>query len=283
MKCFYHIDMDGKCSAAIVNLWDFARSAGLSSVAKDYIPINYNMTFPFSIVSENEEVVIVDFSLKEEDFVKLIAITPNIIWIDHHITAIEKANKIPAIKALKGIRRDGTAGCELTWEYFFKGKQAPWIVQLLGDYDVWAFKYGAQTKLLQAGIRLYDTKPTDNNWFNWFRNKDNAVDKLIKEGEIVCQYQKNHHAGLIKAWSFFTEFEGYKIVACNVGSASSLLFDSVEEDYDIMVPFCFDGIQWTVSLFTKKDIDVSKIALKYGGGGHKKAAGFQCKQLPFKK
>jgi uncharacterized protein len=30
-----------------------------------------------------------------------------------------------------------------------------------------------------------------------------------------------------------------------------------------------------------KTVDVSKIAVKYGGGGHKAASGFQCKELPF--
>jgi len=32
-----------------------------------------------------------------------------------------------------------------------------------------------------------------------------------------------------------------------------------------------------------KTVDVSKIALKYGGGGHVGASGFQVKELPFKK
>jgi nanoRNase/pAp phosphatase (c-di-AMP/oligoRNAs hydrolase) len=60
------------------------------------------------------------------------------------------------------------------------------------------------------------------------------------------------------------------------------MFDTVEEDYDIMMPFVFDGKRWTVSLYTKKkDIDVSELAKKHGGGGHRQAAGFQCDQLPF--
>jgi nanoRNase/pAp phosphatase (c-di-AMP/oligoRNAs hydrolase) len=46
-----------------------------------------------------------------------------------------------------------------------------------------------------------------------------------------------------------------------------------------MMPFCFDGKQWTYSMYTLKDINVSEIAKKYGGGGHKKAAGFQSDKL----
>jgi nanoRNase/pAp phosphatase (c-di-AMP/oligoRNAs hydrolase) len=72
------------------------------------------------------------------------------------------------------------------------------------------------------------------------------------------------------------------VQTCALPILSSQIFDTVKEDYDIMIPFCFDGKQWTVSMYTKnKEIDVSIIAKKYGGGGHKNAAGFQCKELPF--
>jgi nanoRNase/pAp phosphatase (c-di-AMP/oligoRNAs hydrolase) len=41
-----------------------------------------------------------------------------------------------------------------------------------------------------------------------------------------------------------------------------------------------DGSQYTVSLYSET-IDVSVIAKKHGGGGHKGAAGFVCPKLPF--
>jgi oligoribonuclease NrnB/cAMP/cGMP phosphodiesterase (DHH superfamily) len=106
--------------------------------------------------------------------------------------------------------------------------------------------------------------------------------KELEAGKIALKYRDNYYAGLVKAWSFFVNFEGYKAIACNAGSVSSQLFDIVEEEYDIMMPFVFNGKKWTVSLYTKKEnIDVSEIALKYGGGGHRKAAGFQCDTLPW--
>jgi nanoRNase/pAp phosphatase (c-di-AMP/oligoRNAs hydrolase) len=40
---------------------------------------------------------------------------------------------------------------------------------------------------------------------------------------------------------------------------------------------------WNVSLYsTKPEIDCGEIAKSFGGGGHKGAAGFQGKELPFK-
>ena len=50
-----------------------------------------------------------------------------------------------------------------------------------------------------------------------------------------------------------------------------------------MIAFGWTPIgMWRVSLYTIFDhIDVSEIAKKYGGGGHKNAAGFVCDNLPF--
>ena len=49
-----------------------------------------------------------------------------------------------------------------------------------------------------------------------------------------------------------------------------------------MLTFGWRKGQWAVSLYSSNaDIDVSKIAKAKGGGGHKGAAGFQCKTLPF--
>ena len=44
----------------------------------------------------------------------------------------------------------------------------------------------------------------------------------------------------------------------------------------------FNGEKWIVSMYSTT-CDISGICKKYGGGGHSKAAGFQCTVLPFKK
>jgi oligoribonuclease NrnB/cAMP/cGMP phosphodiesterase (DHH superfamily) len=280
MKCFYHTDMDGKCAGAIVYKFykrdrDYTVSMGEEC---QFIPINYNNDFPFDSIAPGEAIVIVDFSLqKEGEFQRLLEITEHVIWIDHHKTAIEKHGDIQ----MEGIRRDGVSGCELTWEYFYPRASVPRVVTLLGDYDIWAFKYGDDTKNLQSGIRLHDTRPESPEWMRWLDSLYNPIE-MITEGVIATKYRDNYYAGLIKAWSFPVEFEGLRGIACNAGSVSSQLFDTAGDDYDIMIPFVYDGTNWTVSLYTKRDdLDVSEIAKKYGGGGHRKASGFQCGKLPF--
>jgi oligoribonuclease NrnB/cAMP/cGMP phosphodiesterase (DHH superfamily) len=270
--------MDGKCAAAIVfrsQVWMY--QDGVTALTPEMIDIDYKDIVDLKTILPNEEIWIVDFSFKPEVMEELLKITQNITWIDHHKTAMEYKYS----KELKGIRDNNFSGCELTWNYLHPTIPMPKIVKMLGRYDVWDFsKYGEDLNRLQAGIRLFDHNPENLNWTEWFKNYAD-LSKELEGGYFALRYRNNQYASLIKAWSFWATFEGYKAICCNAGSVSSQLFDSIKEDYDLMIPFIFDGIQWKISLYTKKDIDCSEIAKKYGGGGHKQAAGFQCKELPF--
>jgi len=271
MKCFYHIDMDGKCAAAIV----YREYKDIKC-----IPINYNINFPFDIIEKDEEIIIVDYSLqKENEFKKLLDITKNVIWIDHHKTAIEKHNECTNIRGIRSIEK---SGCELTWDFFHPDNETPKIVQLLGDYDTWSFKF-EETKFVQEGIQLYPNNPESYLWNYWFINQHEDINHLIENGKVALLSKINYYKQYVSNWSYYTEFEGYKCIVCNIGLGSSKVFDSIEKNYDIMIVFIFDGNLFTISLYTEKNIDVSLIAKKYKGGGHYKAAGFQCKELPFKR
>lgn len=281
MKCFHHNDLDGRCSAAIV------AKAMLGKMSdKDFIELDYKDSFPFHVIEESEEVIIVDYSLQTPgDFEHLLEITENVVWIDHHKTAIEKH---PDMAHLAGIRSLEKAACALTWDYFFPNQLIPYACSLLDDYDTWTFRFGDDTRRFQAGMKLKFNSPLSPIWNNILDRKHRIgelyhYEEIINDGKIALQYQENQYAGVVKSWSFEVMFEGYRAICCNSHERRSQLFDSVydPEKHDIMIPFIFDGSHWSVSIYaTKPEIDVSAIALKYGGGGHKQAAGFVCEKLP---
>jgi oligoribonuclease NrnB/cAMP/cGMP phosphodiesterase (DHH superfamily) len=266
MKCFHHTDGDGLCSGAIVKKFYGDKY--------EYIKYDYK-DFPYDSIEKDEEIILVDCSC---DFYKLLEITNNITWIDHHLSVIKEYEHLK----LQGLRVDGTAACELCWRYFYPSIKTPYAVELLGDYDVWKFAHGEATNYFQTAFYLNDHSLNSKIWDEWLNPGYFPMEEL-EQGKIALQYRNNYYKGLIKSLSFFAEFEGYKAICCNAGSVSSQLFDSVKEEYDIMIPFSWDGEQWKCSVYTTKDIDVSKIARKYGGNGHLQAAGFRCKELPFKK
>lgn len=82
-------------------------------------------------------------------------------------------------------------------------------------------------------------------------------------------------------WGAFEReaFGGLKALCLNEGVFSSETMKTQKpERYDVLIGFVYNKSFWRVSLRTlKDDVDVSEIAKKRGGGGHKKAAGFEVK------
>lgn len=287
MKIFTHTDLDGKSSGAII-YWFWKKYGNPKEIGdiKVYL-VDYSMPFPLEVVEDNELVYISDFAPQEtEDFDKLLEITPNIVWLDHHISAIEKYKYLA--DKVEGIRREGEAGCMLTWQYLYKSPM-PKIIEMLGQYDIWDFsKYGDELLYLQEGLVLYDTFPTSKLWVKWMNNDpEYPLDEILQLGKIINTATKISNKGILEKLGFETEFEGYRAICCNTSEKNSLFFDSVkDEEYDLLIPFTYNGKTkvWDISLYTtKEDIDCSKIAIKYGGGGHIQASGFSIEELPFSK
>lgn len=299
MKIYHHNDLDGYCSGFWVQL-----NVGINPDSKGCInfkisDINYNQKFPIWEIEKDEQVWIVDFSIEPLEMFELLKITKNVTWIDHHKTSIEKYKDFP--HEIRGIRKDGEAGCVLTFKYIHwwtaRGEgqirlndedlnnPVPEFTKLIGDRDIWKFEFGDRTKFFYLGCQLYDWENFNSPFWNMpFVYEKEGVNKIIKEGEVAEKYQINFSKKYLKSLSFKTELEGYNCIAMNMGLCSSEYFLDNDKKYDILIPFVFDGNKWTVSLYTiKKDIDVSEIAKKYGGGGHKGAAGFVCNILPFTK
>lgn len=274
--CLHHNDADGYCSAAIVNL------AYKDNIDDEFRFKSMMYNDPLPKIEINELVIIVDFSLNELQWNELKSLTKNIIWIDHHKTAIENP-KYPS--ELDGVRKDGIAACELTWTYFFK-QRIPEIVKLIADYDVWTFKYGDRTKAVNHGLYEYpgfDT-PDSQFWNNLLSYKtDRLLMEVIETGNIIKRHIESSNAKLVKRNGSFINFEGLRFCVLNTPIKTSMVFDSIDpKSYDALSVFTFNGVQWEISFYSPhNEIDLTPIAIKYGGGGHKNACGCKVDVLPF--
>ncbi len=280
MKCFHHNDADGYVSAMCVK--KFAPRDGYK---EEYIEITYGDQFPFNSIATDEIVYIVDYSIQPDEMHRLLMCTGNVVWIDHHKTAIDKYKDFNV--DIAGIRQDGVAGCMLTWQYFneLPEDEAPKFIRLVADYDVWTFKYGEDTKNFHTGFDFKRAFSTDDYWWHIAESPcwDESVDNIIVRGKTMNEYRDNIAETYCKSFGFETVFAGHKAFAMNQGMVSSDHFKSVDEDkYDLFIAFVFNGVNWQYSLRSSKT-DVSDIAKKYGGGGHKGAAGFSSDNLLLKK
>jgi oligoribonuclease NrnB/cAMP/cGMP phosphodiesterase (DHH superfamily) len=295
MKCFYHRDLDGECSAAIIK-YRFPECQLYS--------INYGEPFPWKDITDiNEVIYMVDFSLQPfTDMMKLDS-KSKLIWIDHHISAIKESLNYHT-HYIPGIRDTTRSACQLTWKYLMN-LSIPLSVDLLGLYDIWNHENPLVVPF-QYAIRGKDTDPEKNLelWKNLFFTSERTIKDIARGGANIIKYEAKKNAEICKEYAFETYIgkkrnswqkiydsitsttpPKYKAICLNIGKSGSSVFDSIwdSEKYDLMITFCrTKNNQWTLSLYsTKNSVDCSEIAKSYGGGGHFSAAGFQCKKLPF--
>lgn len=185
----------------------------------------------------------------------------------------------------------------------------PLAVRLAGEYDIWD-KRDERADILQFGLRSREL--TQGDWSDLLSTKRPTIDEvealiavghknlleldgscapatlhgLLDAGRILQRYQQRNDAGMMGR-SFLVEFEGLKFLALTTARCNSLTFaakDKPETGHDALMGFYYDGKGWTVSLYHanhRKDIDLSQIAVKHGGGGHRGACGFRTAKPPF--
>jgi uncharacterized protein len=223
----------------------------------------------------------------------------NVVWIDHHKSSIDSH---PA--GIPGYRIDGVAACRLAWQWFThetankvmsdaaylptkddylaRRVTEPLAVRLAGEYDIWDHRGDGDLEF-QFGLRAYgDTL----DWDMLFED-DNYTHKVVGDGTLVMDYSRHVDESTVKTKSFIVEWEGLKFLALNSARFNSLTFNALdvpETGHDALLGFCFTGKKYTVSLYHAKhrtDLDLSVIAVKHGGGGHRGACGFTADKLPF--
>lgn len=223
-----------------------------------------------------------------------------VVWIDHHKTAIDKWGTY-----LPGYRIDGVAACRLAWQWFRQDPfthtldpkenfierkvNEPLSVRLAGEYDIWDHRGDGDTEF-QLGLRAQEEIPWDLLLEDGDKEKrapaEAYVARLIQTGRFVQTYVRRANELKMKN-SFLLAFEGLKFLALNDSSRGSLTFDALdkpETGHDALMLFYWSGKHWEFSLYHAKhrtDLDLSNIAKRFGGGGHRGACGFRTERIPF--
>jgi uncharacterized protein len=231
-----------------------------------------------------------------------------IVWIDHHKSSIEKFSRGEFLHAqIPGYRIDGVAACRLAWQWFVRSNGAqevppnrglpgkenfisrqvpePLAVRLAGEYDIWD-KRDPRAELFQHGLRSMELDRSSWNYLlGDMPDSEVFVSALLKRGEAIQYAQTRQNESVIKEIGFTFQWEGLTFIACNAARYNSHLFTAgILPEHDACFGFKWTGKDWSVSLYGvpgKPEVDLSKIAVKYGGGGHKQACGFRTERLPF--
>lgn len=242
--------------------------------AAQYYPVSYGDELPSEL---GDEIYLLDFSLKREKLLELESSRPGKIKvIDHHKSAQ---------KDLAGLDfcvfDMEHSGAVLAWKYFHPDTEIPLLLQYVEDRDLWRWKLPNSKEINNVLLTfIYSDFELIGDLIADVKYKLEDYSDLVSAGEAIQKHVDLQLERSIRS-VFYTEIAGHKIPTVNTNVYQSDLGNYMCEKFPD-APFCalyFDRQDLTqFSLRSIGEFDVSKIAEKYGGGGHKNAAGFEIKK-----
>lgn len=260
--CIYH----GSCRDGFCAAWCVYRKAPNTEFFAGY----YGQPPPDV---KGRIVIMVDFSYPRDVLEKLAADATTLIILDHHKTAQEALQGFDPGNAVVEFDMN-RSGAGMAWDHFFKGQPRPWLVDYVEDRDLWrhALPNGPAVNAF-IGTLPYEFE-------HWYRASRMDTADVAKLGEVVEDKVRQYVREVAKNARRVT-FEGHDVPLVNAPQCdiSELLgFLASGETFSMGWWQRSDGV-FQYSLRSRGDFDVSELAKRYGGGGHKNAAGFQVRGL----
>lgn len=232
-------------------------------------PMAYTDEPPTDDDVRGREVYVVDFSFKRAVCERLASSAKSLRILDHHKTA--QAELEGLFYAEFDMERSGAG---ITWDYFAGSlrEPRPWLVDYVEDRDLWRFAL-AQSREVNAAIAC--TPMTIDDW-NKLNEGGAGVADLNGRGALAFEQMCARRAA---ETAMIVHFEGYDVPFVNVQhTLASVTAGLLAEKAPFAVAWFqkADGMfQYSLRSRGEGGVDVSEVAKKYGGGGHRNAAGFE--------
>ena len=216
---------------------------------------------------KGKTVVILDFAFNNATTKKMIEESDGLLVIDHHKSAMVELHDI------SNTHFDMTkSGAMLSWEFFHPGKEPPKFIRYIQDRDLWTWELDYSKEFSAA----FDMVPFEFEEFEKFED-DSVFDDAVKRGSYILAYSKTVVKKVCEK-AQMRKLDDKEVLVVNASHWMSEIGTRLAPDCDFAMIWYWDhDAQHTkVSLRAFHDtVDVSEISKKFGGGGHKKAAGFQ--------
>ncbi len=243
---------------------------------------------------EDRIVYLVDFSYKRQVVIDMCEKAETVFLIDHHKTAIEDLAHLDVeldnFIAYTDLNRSGAM---LAWDFLYNSIHSPQAVELrpndsgytmppllldhIQDRDLWRFKL-PHTREIQANVFSFEY--TFENWDKLMAADEVELLKMTVAGDAI---ERKHHKDIkemVEVCIRYLTIGDYLVPVASLpyiysSDAGHLMAKEYEEGRLFAACYWDTSTHRVFSLRScENGIDVSNIAKKYGGGGHKNAAGF---------
>ncbi len=211
-------------------------------------------------------VVVLDFSYDNATTKRMIADAKSFLVIDHHKSAMVELHDVSCTHFDMN-----QSGAMLSWKFFHPGKDAPRMIKHIEDRDLWKWEIPYSKEFAAA----FDMVPFDFEEFDKYLD-DSAVDDAQERGAYILAYSKTVISKIAKN-AHARKLNGKDVLVVNSPHWMSEIGNALSTRCDFAVIWYYDHSTRQVKVSLRAhhdDADVSEVAKKYGGGGHRKAAGF---------
>lgn len=211
-------------------------------------------------------VVVLDFSYDNSTTKRLMKEAKSFLIIDHHKSAVVELHDVSCTRFDMN-----HSGAMLSWKFFHPGKEAPRMIKFIEDRDLWKWEIPYSKEFAAA----FDMVPYDFEEFDKYLD-DSAVDNAQERGAYILAYSKTVISKIAKQ-AVLRKMNGKDVLVVNSPHWMSEIGAALSPKCDFAVIWYYDHETRQVKVSLRahhEDSDVSEVAKKYGGGGHRKAAGF---------
>ena len=223
-------------------------------------------------------VVFVDIAPAHDELEQLSESAAGLVVLDHHVTAHDRlASDSALVNRLEAegheLHFDLThSGAVLAWQYFHPDQEVPEVLRYVEDQDLWNWAL-PDSDAINAALASYPRE-----FEIWDRLSQQPIEDLAQEGKPILRANRMEverrleHARPV---AIGTE----RIEAINASTNRSQIGHELARRARFGkhwgLVYRVEGRNVFGTLYSIGAVDVSKIALGYGGGGHENAAGFR--------
>lgn len=236
----------------------------------EYIPVKYGDEPPAGLAGR--EVYIVDFCYEDQEQLGMLAReAKRLVVLDHHKSNREQVESTP-----EHVYDANRSGATIAWNYFHPETPAPRLMRYLEDGDLYRFDLPETHDIFSYLLVLpyhFDV------WDRLAQSLEDPAERarILEKSAAYTEFSDALvHASVNKAK--LVRFEGREVYFAatypniTVKSAVGNALYTKQPPFALVVTAHPTG--YGVSIRGDGSVDVSKIAEKYGGGGHPGSAGF---------
>lgn len=244
----------------------------------EYVAVEHGKEPPEDLVGK--EIYLIDFCYPEATMRMLLERNKRVVVLDHHFSQRDVVGI-----STEHVYDNDRSGSVIAWQYFFPDESVPKLLKYVQDVDLWKFTMPHMKEVMAA----LDEYPFD--FKTWSKlaaelEEKETAQQYINAGKNILKYEDRIIERLIRH-AEHVEFEGYVAYAVNSPILESKIGNwIVQHKKAIGIIWSYKGGGIKVSLRSDGKTDVSELAQRLGGGGHKAAAGFSFDvemELPWKR